>query len=208
MYLKGFAGNRDRHGRSCSMDLIKKIFGTPTKHEEEKKEHEVVETPEFDITQYAKKLGVTIGILVPAVTGGLEAFQKIEMPTAVIVGALGVTAAALLGIAFVSAVDIAARAFLSGEGSGQKKESSEDETAGAAEVFPAPKGMKVWLEKDGGPHPVLAMSSSGDGVGSYLIATGSTHDRTVDGRQVKAIDGAAKWYGEDEVQAIRADRWP
>ena len=38
------------------MSVIGKLFGTPPDHKEEKKEHEIVEAPEFDVTQYAKKL--------------------------------------------------------------------------------------------------------------------------------------------------------
>jgi hypothetical protein len=190
------------------MGLIKKLFGTPPDHKDEKKEHEVVETPEFDITQYAKKLGLAIGVLVPAIAGVLKALDKQEVPSAVIVGALGVTAAALLGIAFVSAVDIAARAFLSGEGSAQKKDASKDDKAGPAEPIPVPKGMQIWLKDGGGPYPVIAIDSGKGKASSYLAATGSVHDRDVDGKEVKAVDGTVKWYGEDEVQAIRADKWP
>lgn len=188
------------------ISLIKKIFGTPPKHKEEKEEHEVVETPEFDLTQYAKKLGLAIGVLVPAIAGGLKAFK--DVPTAVIVGALGVTAAALLGIAFVSAVDIAARAFLNGEGSAQKKDpqnGDDDGKSKPAEPIPAPQGMQIWLKEGGGPYPVIAIDSGGE---KYLVATGSVHDREVDGKEVKAVDGTIKWCGGDEVQAIRSDKWP
>lgn len=190
------------------MGLIKKIFGTPPKHQEEKKEHEVVETPEFDITQYAKKLGLAIGVLVPAIVGGLEAFNKLKVPTPVIVGALGVTAAALLGIAFVSAVDIAARAFLSGEGSAPKKAANSDDKSVPTEPIPVPKGMQVWLKEGGGPYPVVAIDSAGGKAGSYLVATGSVHDREVAGKEVKAVDGTLKWYSDDKVQALRSDKWP
>ena len=169
---------------------------------------EVVKAREFDLTKFAKLLGGGIAVLAPAVAGGLEAFKKVEVPTPVTVAALGVTAVALLGIAFVSAVDIAARAFLSGEGSAQKAGSSEEEKSDPPAVIPAPSGMQLWLKDGGGPHPVLAMSSVDGKVSSYLVATGSVHDRTVEGAQVKAVDGTAKWHGEDEVQALRSEMWP
>jgi hypothetical protein len=186
--------------------FISKLFGTPKNHKQEKEEHKVVETPEFDITQYAKKLGVVIGVLTPAIAGGLKAFK--DVPPAVIVGSLGVTAAALLGIAFVSAADIAARAFLSGEGSAQKQDDDADEEPGSPEVIPAPAGMQVWLKEGDGPHPVSAMSSDGKKVTSYLVATGASQERVVDGTAVKAVDGTVKWCDAADVQAIRADGWP
>jgi hypothetical protein len=200
------------------IDLIKKIFGTPPKHKEEKKEHKVVVTPEFDLTQYAKKLGLAIGVLVPAIAGGLELFNKLKVPTAVIVAALGVTAAALLGIAFVSAVDIAARAFLSGEGSAakeQKKKTDEDAASGNGDngspsggnLIPAPPGTVVWLQSEADPRPVLAMSGDGKKVSSYLVAAGTTVERSVGNKTVQAIDGAPQWHGAEEIRAIRPAKW-
>jgi hypothetical protein len=174
----------------------------------EKDGKEVVDTREFDLTKFAKKLGIAIGFLAPAIVGGLESFNQVKVPTAVIVGALGVTAAALLGIAFVSAVDIASRAFLSGEGSAQKKDEGDGEESGSAEVIAAPAGMQVWLKEGDGPHPVSAMSSDGKKVTSYLVATGSAQKRSVGGHQVHAIDGTVKWCDAAEVQAVRADGWP
>jgi hypothetical protein len=188
------------------LTLIKKLFGVPPQHKKEKEDHEVVTAPEFDITQYAKKLGIAIGVLVPVIAAALKAWKG--APTAAVVGALGVTAAALLSIALVSAVDIAARAFLSGEGSAQNKDESDDEDAAPTEVIAAPAGMQVWLKEGDRPHPVSALSSDGKKVTAYLVATGSTQERTVDGKPVKAIDGTVKWCDAGEVQAVRADGWP
>lgn len=179
----------------------------------EKKGKEVVEAREFDLTKFAKRYGGAVGILFPAVIGALDKVKGIHITTPIIVAALGVTAAALLGIALVSAVDIAARAFLSGEGSEQKKATTDggeadSAEAGSAGVIAAPAGMQVWLKEDGGPYPVVAMSGDGKKVSSYLIATGSTQKRTVGDTQVDAIDGTVKWCDGGEVQAIRADGWP
>jgi hypothetical protein len=195
--------------------ILKKLVGTPPAHKDEKKEHKVVETPEFDITQYAKKLGVTIGVIVTAVFGTLKGFNVAHITDAIVVGALGVTAAALLGVSFVMATDLAARAYLSGEGSASKKKTKtsatvdgEERDSAEEEIIAVPEGMQVWLKEGDGPHPVLAMSGDGKEVSSYLIATGSTHERDVDGKQVKAFDGTVKWFSADEIQAIRADKWP
>jgi hypothetical protein len=68
--------------------------------------------------------------------------------------------------------------------------------------------MQVWLKEGDGPHPVSALSSDGKKVTSYLVATGSDQERTVDGKQVKAIDGTVKWCDATDVQAVRADGWP
>jgi hypothetical protein len=175
---------------------------------EDKKGKEVVEAREFDLTKFAKRYGGAAGILFPIIIGALDKAPGIHITTPIVVGALGVTAAAMLGIAFVSAVDIAARAFLSGEGSAQKKDEADSDKSAATEVIAAPAGMQVWLDDGGGPHPVSALSSDGKKVTSYLVATGSSQERTVDGKQVKAIDGTVKWYDAGEVQAIRADGWP
>jgi hypothetical protein len=174
---------------------------------------EAVKAREFDLTKFAKRYGGAVGILFPAIIGALDKVKGIHITTPIVVAALGVTAAALLGIAFVSAVDIAARAFLSGEGSAQKSDGGDDgeahdEAAAAPEVIAAPTGMQVWLKEGDSPHPVAAMSSDGKKVTSYLVATGSSQERTVDGKQVKAIDGTVKWCDAAEVQAIRADGWP
>jgi hypothetical protein len=185
----------------------RKALGIPSQSSEEQKQQEVVKAPEFDLTKFAKFLAVAVGILAPALAGGLNAFGITVTPP-MVVAALGVVAASFLGMSFIAAVDIAARAFLSGEGSAQKKDEADDEESGSAEVIAAPAGMQVWLGDGGGPHPVSAMSSDGKKVTSYLVVTGSSQERSVDGKQVKAIDGTVKWCDAGEVQAIRADGWP
>src|SRR3954447_4560234 len=175
------------------MGLLGKLFGTPPEHKEEKKDKEVVKTPEFDITQYGKKLGVSAGILVAA---AIAALKKAGVPEvtepAVLVGALGLAAAGLLGTSLVMAIDIAARSFLSGEGSGQKVDDGDGDSA-PKEVIAAPPGTQVWLDGESEPHPLLAMSGDGEKVSSYLVATGSTVERKVGEKSVEAIEGSAGW---------------
>lgn len=148
---------------------------------------------------------VVLGALL---TGLKHLGVKEATETPVLVAVLGVVAAAVLGMSLVMAVDIASRAFLSGEGSAQKKDEGDGEESGSTGVISAPAGMQVWLKEGDGPHPVSAMSSDGKKVTSYLVATGSTQQRSVDGKQVDAIDGTVKWCDAGEVQAIRADGWP
>jgi hypothetical protein len=190
------------------MGLFGKLFGTPPDHTEEKKEKEVVKTPEFDSTQYGKKLGVSVGVLVAAAIAALKAagVEEVTEP-AVLVGALGLAAAGLLGTSFVMATDIAARAFLSGEGSAQKAADSDEDSA-PKEVIAAPPGTQVWLDGETEPHPLLAMSGDGEKVSSYLVATGSTVERKAGDKSVKAIDGSAKWHDAADIRAIRPAAWP
>lgn len=45
------------------------LFGTPQNHDQDKQDKAVapVQAPEFDVTQYAKKLAIVIGVLAPAI---------------------------------------------------------------------------------------------------------------------------------------------
>jgi hypothetical protein len=190
------------------MASLKKVLGIPRQSPGEQEEHEVVKTPEFDLTQFAKILGPAAVAILVAIFYGLKKLVGVDTVTdpAVLVGALGVVAAAVLGMCFVMAIDIAARAFLSGEGSAQKKKAGDGDGSSANEVIAAPAGMQAWLE-GGGPYPVLAMSGDGEQA-KYLVATGSIQERTVEGANVKALDGTVEWCEADEVRAIRSDKWP
>lgn len=188
------------------MGLISNLLGTPKEHDREKEDHEVVKTPEFDITQYAKKLGVTIGIIVTGVVAALKAagVEEVTQP-AVLVGVLGVVAAALVGASVVMAVDVASRAYLTGEGSAKGADSSDSSDP---ELFPAPPGTMVWLEGHDEPHPVLAIRGDGATASSYLVAAGSKVELTVGGKSVTAIDGSPKWQTSDTVRAVKPAKWP
>ncbi|MDX6590113.1 MAG: hypothetical protein QOI84_1387 [Solirubrobacterales bacterium] len=186
------------------MGLIGNLLGTPKEHEREKAENEVVKVPEFDITQYAKKLGVTIGVIAAAAAAALEIFHVTEITPGIVIGAFGLIAAAVLAVSFVMAIDIAARAYLTGEGSAEKaKESPSD-----SDLVSAPPGTMVWLEDDDDPHPVLAIAHDGGKVSSYLVAAGSTVDRGHDGERMKAIDGTPKWQSADTIRALKPPKWP
>jgi hypothetical protein len=129
-----------------------------------------------------------------------------------VIGAFGLTAAALLGVSLVMAVDIAARAYLTGPSAAQKKKAKVEPADGepplSSEIVAAPSGTVVWLEDDDVPHPVLAIATSGGKASSYLVAAGSKVSRPKGGQSVDAIDGAPKWQAADTVRAVRPAKWP
>lgn len=184
------------------------LFGTPKDHQAEKEDHKAVTIPEFDITQYAKKLGVAIGVIVTATATALKLFKVDQITPAIVVGALGVTAAALLGMSLVMAVDLVARAYLTGEGSASKGEGTDTGTNRKDAITPLPPGTLVWLKDDERPHPALAITSDGKTVGAYLVAVGSTIERGQGKEAQSAIDGAPKWEDVDRIEAVRPAKWP
>lgn len=187
------------------MSAIGKLFGTPPDHKEEKKDHEIVKAPEFDVTQYAKKLALVLGVLAPALAGVLKALQIEHVSSGMVIGAFGVTAAALLGVSLVMAVDIGARAYLTiGEG---KDEAAKDDPA-KGELVAAVPGTMIWLEGDEEPHPLLAISGDGSEASSYLVAAGSTIERRGGGKDIAAVDGPPEWHPASAVRAIRPRKWP
>ncbi|HEY0392178.1 MAG TPA: hypothetical protein VGC63_10735 [Solirubrobacterales bacterium] len=192
------------------MGIVGKLFGTPPDHKEEKKEHEIVKAPEFDVTQYAKKLAVVIGVLAPAIAGTLKALKIEHVSSGMVIGAFGVTAAALLGVSLVMAVDVAARAYLTvGKPVDKEADKTTDEDGKSkGEIAAAPPGTSVWLEGDDEPHPLLAIAGDGSDSSSYLIASGPTIERRGGGKDVTAIDGSAKWHPASDVRAIRPREWP
>ncbi len=187
------------------MSAIGKLFGTPPDHKEEKKEHEIVEAPEFDVTQYAKKLAVVLGVLAPAIAGVLKALKVEHVSSGMVIGAFGVTAAALLGVSLVMAVDIGARAYLTIGKAGDK--TTKDDTA-KGDLVAAVSGTMVWLEGDDDPHPLLAISGDGSEASSYLVAAGSTIERRGGGKDMAAVDGPPEWHPASAVRAIRPRKWP
>ena len=205
---------------SSLMGVVGGLFGTPKKHEDEKEKLEVVQAPEFDITQYAKKLAVVVGVIAPAAVGAMKLFNVKEVTPGIVIGAFGLTAAALLGVSLVMAVDLASRSYLAGVGQqrkarereeGKNKDdpdkggSGDDGPPGGSKLIEAPRGMVVWLADDPDPHPVLALAGDGAKASSYLIASGSTATRA---HGMKAIDGAPKWHPASEITAVSAAKWP
>lgn len=184
------------------MEILGPIFGTPKDHGEEKKTNEVVTAPEFDITQYAKKLGIIIGPLVAAVLGALKAADIVNSD-AIVVAAIGLAAVALFGICLISSVDLAARAYLTASGA------TANETADSpdSDIVPAPRGMLAWLEDGDDPYPVLAISGDGAKASSYLVASGGSVQRQQGDKDVTAIDGAPKWLSADKIRAVRPAKW-
>jgi hypothetical protein len=196
-------------------DSIKRLLGIPTQSGAEQKEAEVVKTPEFDLTKYAKGLvPISAAVLAGVIAALEEAGVKEVTEPAVLAAVLAVVAAAVLAVSFIAAVDIAARAFLSGEGSASEEgeeDGKDDESpgeAGPTHLIPAPSGMQVMLRDDSQPRPVLGVSGDGKKVSSYLVSVGSPVTWEVGDRKVKAVNAAPKWYSADEVEGIRTSAWP
>jgi hypothetical protein len=112
------------------------LFGSPKPSGEAGAE--VIKAREFDITQYGKKMAVLIGVLAPAIVGGLKVIWGDQVTPAMVIAALGVTAIAIFSASLVMAVDMIARALVTREakpaaapaasngGSGEKKSNSPD----------------------------------------------------------------------------------
>jgi hypothetical protein len=190
------------------MGIVGDLLGTPKEHEKEKAEHEVVKTPEFDITQYAKKLAVVLTTLAVAGAAALKGFD-VDQTEGLVIAIFGVIAAALLGVSVVMAVDLAARAYLAGPAAAEKDAEKDDDAApSSAEIAAAPSGTIVWLKDDDQPHPLLAIASSDGKTGSYLVAAGSKVSRAQGATSVDAIGGAPEWFTADSIRAVRPPKWP
>lgn len=189
---------------------VKKLLGIPSQTPEEQKKAEVVQTPEFDLTKFGKGLVPVIALVLGGVVAALKAngVDEVTEPV-VLLGVLAVVTATVLGMSFLSAIDIAARAFLSGEGSAQTAagEEKEKEKAAATQVIPMPPGALVWLQGDDRPLPLLAVSGAGAGSNSYLVASGEVIEAGPDDEEQDAIKGAPKWEPEEKVVATKPSKW-
>jgi hypothetical protein len=191
------------------MGLIGDLFGVPKEHEKEKAEHEVVKTPEFDITQYAKKLALVIPILVGAIVAALDKFTKVQQTEGIVISVIGLVAVAMLGASLVMAVDLASRAYLTGTGAAEKDEDKKKSgDPPPSEIVAAQPGTVVWLEDDDQPHPLLAIATDDDKASSYLVAAGTKVSRSRGDERVDAVDGSPQWHKADAVRAIKPATWP
>lgn len=197
------------------MAALKKLLGIPSQSPEQQKKAEVVKTPEFDLTKFAKGLVPIIALVLGGVVAALKAngVEEVTEP-AVLLGVLGVVTASVLGMSFLSAVDIAARAYLSGEGSAKADQEGEEtekaegkKEAAALQVVPMPPGALVWLKDDDRPLPLLAVAGSGTGSASYLVASGEVFKTGKDGDEQDAIKGTPKWEDEEKVAATKPSKW-
>lgn len=143
-----------------------------------------------------------------AVATALEKFTDVKQTEAIVIGVLGLVAVALFGVCLVMAADLAARAFITASGAGEKAEKDKDDPAAGAEIVTASPGTMVWLENTDEPRPLLAIASDGGEVSSYLVAAGSKVTRTQAGKSVEAIGGAPKWHPADAIQAVKPAKWP
>jgi hypothetical protein len=182
------------------MGILERLVGTPEDHAEEKEENAVVSSPEFDVTQYAKKLAVVVGVIVPASIAVAKA-AEVDIDTEIVVGSFVITAAALLAVSLVMAVDIGARAYAVV----QARPAATPEQSGGAPIggaLQAPPGLKVWLADREGPHSVLAVARGADET-SYLVVGGSSSKKRIPGHraQVDAYDEGPVWVSDDAVTA-------
>lgn len=174
-------------------ELLKSIVGQPADHDKDKEDPKkaTVQAPEFDITQYAKKLGVAIGVLVPAILGVLK-LAKVDVSTPIMIATLGVTAAALIGVSLAVAADILGRVYAD--------RSSKWGSAAAATGPSSSPLMTVWLSGEDKGCPVVAIERSESGT-SYLILSGSTSKKTVGNEEVEAYDEKPSWVAESKITA-------
>jgi hypothetical protein len=175
------------------MELLKSVVGQPANHEADKKDPKkaTVQAPEFDITQYAKKLGVVVGVLFPAILGVLKA-ANVDISTPVMLAALGVTAAALIGVSLASAADILGRVYAD----------RSSKWAAAAGTGPSSNSlMTVWLSGEEEGRPVITIDRGESGT-SYLVLRGSTSKKTVGGEEVEVYDEKPSWVDESKIIAM------
>jgi hypothetical protein len=183
-------------------NLDSKIFGTPDGHAEAKKGPDTLVTaPEFDVTQYAKKLAVIVGVIFPAAIAAAKA-AKVDITSDIVVAGFVVTAAALIAVSVVMAVDVGARAYATAH-AGSKADASDSSASAAAGPVAAPPGMKVWLKDRTGAFSVLAIDH-GSGSTSYLVAGGSTSKKQLPGErhEVEAYDDAPSWISDKDCPVI------
>jgi hypothetical protein len=200
------------------------LFGTPPTHTTEKNEEGgknlAVKAPEFDITQYVKKLSVSLGLLAAASAAALKVLGK-TTPSGLVAACLGVTAVGILGVCLISAVDIAARAYVT---RGQQPNSADPPTgtdgkdnvpvgtpATPPPAIAVPSGrVLAWVE--GYEQPRLVLAITGDGAESKYLLSGDTKGSRPDGTTtVASLEGRPAWHDAKEVTAVRAVKladWP
>jgi hypothetical protein len=175
--------------------LLGPIVGAPPEREQDKADpaKAPVQAPEFDITQYAKKLGIVIGVTFPAVLAVLKA-AGVDLSDGIVIAGLGVTAGALLGACLVMAADLVARAYA--ERSSRLAPKSED----AAGASGGSALMTVWLRGETAPCPVVAVDRESAET-NYLVLRGSTSKKDADGHEMVAYDDGPEWVSASEVTA-------
>ncbi len=200
-------------------ELIRRVVGTPKDHDKAVKDHAVVVAPEFNITQYAKKLALVVGVILPAIVTGLKAAGVTDLSDPIVIGALGVVAASLIGVCLVMAVDIASRAYLTVAGTEPKAADPKpaDSTASASapasgskltNVVAVPAGSLAWLANDDTAYPVVAMAAGEDGTSSsYLLASGSVITHPGSGSGTRAFSAAPEWHDAKSVDSFRPAKW-
>jgi len=181
---------------STAVTLLGRLLGTPPDHEAKKADPSkaTVQAPEFDLTQYAKKLTVVVGVLFPAVLAALKT-AKVDLSDGILIAALAVTGAALVGVCLVMAADLGARAYA---------DRSSRWSAQAAGPMTSALGrapiMTVWMRGESEPSSVIAVDRDSAGT-AYLVLRGSTSKKSVDGHEIEAYDDGPEWVSASEVTA-------
>jgi hypothetical protein len=177
--------------------LLGPIVGAPAGREEEKGDAEKapIQAPEFDLTQYAKKLAIVVGVIFPAVLAALKA-ADVNVTDGIVIGSLGVTAAALIGACLVMAADLAARAY----SDRSTRWTTGDSGKTATVLDRSPALMTVWLRGETAPCPVVAVDRDKADT-AYLVLRGSTSKKGIEGHEIVAYDDAPEWVPASEVTA-------
>jgi hypothetical protein len=184
---------------------------------------EVVTAREFDITGYTKNLSASIGVVAGATAAALKLFGNAHITSGIVAAGLGVTAVALLGICFISAVDIAARAYVTrglpktdpkpdaGCGCAGKPDPKPEDPK-PAPPSPLPIGavsrrVLVWLEGESQPRLVLAVAGDGE-ESKYLLSGDEIGERDQGEGSVPSLEGPPAWHDAKEVRAVKSADWP
>lgn len=118
------------------------LFGSP-KEAAVAPGEEVVKAREFDITQYGKKMAVLIGVLTPAIVGGLKVLWGKDVTPAMVVAALGVTAVAILSASLVMAADMISRALVTRDSKPTAKPATPGGSSAGGDHDPPAPGEEV-----------------------------------------------------------------
>lgn len=170
-------------------------------------EKEVIKARTFNLTRFVSVLAAAVTSIGAAGVALLETVG--DQPVGATIAIFGVVAAALLGASLVMAVDIAARAYVTGAGSATKGDPAKgDPASGSAPsaLVAAPPGTRVWLNGDDGAHPLLAISLEGE-KSKYLVAKGPPTRIPPGGLGVYGLDEAPTWHEGSEIRAVKPAKW-
>lgn len=165
-------------------------------------EKEVVKARTFNLTRFVSVLAAAVTSIGAAGVALLETVG--DQPVGATIAIFGVVAAALLGASLVMAVDIAARAYVTGTGSTTKDDPAS--VAASSALIAAPPETRVWLTGNDKAHPLLAIAYDGK-KSKYLVASGPPTKIPPGGLGVYGLDEAPKWHDDSEIRAVKPAKW-